>query len=85
MIQYSEALEMESKTRGVLDTPHARGMTAVREARSHTPTLMPAFRPWFMNCKTVRSILIVFGELFSTPRRFLEARDQPLTLFFGTV
>ena len=28
MIQYSETLAMESISRGVLDTPHARGMTA---------------------------------------------------------
>jgi hypothetical protein len=28
VIQYSEASVMESKARGVLDTPHARGKTA---------------------------------------------------------
>jgi hypothetical protein len=32
-IQYSEASVMESKGRGILDTPHARGMTTSRVAR----------------------------------------------------
>jgi hypothetical protein len=27
MIQYSRAVAMKSRSRGVLDTPHARGMT----------------------------------------------------------
>jgi hypothetical protein len=45
---------------------------------------MSAFGHWFMDCKTVRSILIVFREPVSTPRHFLEALDQPLARFFAT-
>jgi hypothetical protein len=36
---------------------------------------------WFTDCKTVRSLLIVFREPVSTPRHFLAALDQPFTIF----
>jgi len=37
MIQYSRTLVMELKSRGVLDTPLSRGMTAVNVVRAATP------------------------------------------------
>jgi hypothetical protein len=39
-IQYSEALMIEPKSRGVVDTPHARGMTSLCGA---APT---RYTPW---------------------------------------
>jgi hypothetical protein len=43
-IKYSEAPVMESRIRGVLDTPHARGMTALCEERSERSNPSPSFR-----------------------------------------
>src|SRR3954447_3056148 len=38
---------------------------------------------WFMDCKIVRSILMVFREPVSTSRQLLEALDQPIALEAG--
>jgi hypothetical protein len=53
VIQYSDTFVIESKSRGVLDTPHARGMT--NSGAAHSAQII---EPIQQNCPTGKSLLI---------------------------
>jgi len=61
MIQYSEAPAIETKSRGVLDTPHARGMTRPEERRGWPGR--PARRRASRFCPAMTKKRIVFNWL----------------------